>query len=133
MSPRTLHNEVAMPLMKCVNDLGKAYAWLEEANSRHLRIRGSFLVEAIYNQACCLCLGVDALSRFPSNSIQDLPPALDKPASELREVRLDLAIEKLKTAIRAGYSAAGHMKTDADLKILREERSEEFATLLGSI
>lgn len=131
-SPRSLNNDVAVPLMQRPETLGRAYTCLEDANALHIRLHGVPLPVATYNQACCLSLGADALLAAASEVgvhvvVPQLPLAThDLPVSERAEQHLDLAVALLKKAVMEGLSETVDMLMDADLKAVRDRRPSDF-------
>jgi hypothetical protein len=120
--------------MSNTQDLGRAYRWFEEVNDCNKRVHGVLLPTAVYNQACCLSLGVDAVLRGQITIIPELPPlASDMSVKDLSEIRLDLAMETLRIAVSAGYSDILHMRTDPDLQALRELRPSQFSRILTAL
>jgi len=61
-----LHDEVALPLMRRSESLGRAYKVLDSANDLHIRLFGRASSHAIFNMACCLSLGASACA-FPND------------------------------------------------------------------
>jgi len=139
-----LHNDVAMPLMKKTECLGQAYHLLHEANALHEQILGKASSEALYNAACCLSIaaGQQALqNRCRGDAYFDLPfadvaPALPPAtcptlAASLIDVRLDLCLSVLNSALQAGYRDIAHIQVDDDLRALRDFRSANLRSLLA--
>jgi len=122
--------------MKQVVSLGKAYKHLSEANDLHIKISGLESGEALYNMACCLALAADAQLQPAADPVAmfrdvspGLPPAnsasLSGPA--LVESRVDLAVDVLDRAIKAGYRHVAHMCSDPDFRAVRELRPARFS------
>lgn len=135
-----VHNELAIPLMRQTQHLGRAYRLFEEASRVYARANGRVSCYALYNMACCLSLGAAAdLRESPGHAgggpgcgaLADLPPwRPDLAGEELREARLDLAIAKLGQALDAGFADMSRVTTDTDLQALRDRRPTQYAALV---
>jgi len=136
-----VHNHLALPLMKQVVNLGKAYKHLSEANELHVAISGSESGEALYNMACCLALAADAQlqpAADPAAMFCDVSPGLPPSTSSsisgpaLVESRVDLAVDVLDRAIKAGYRHVAHMCSDPDFRAVRELRPARFSVAVAA-
>jgi len=136
-----VHNHLALPLMKEVVNLGKAYEHLSEANDLHIKISGTPSGEALYNMACCLALAADAQlqpAADPAHMFRDVSPGLAPANSSslsgpsLVESRVDLAVDVLDRAIKAGYRHVAHMCSDPDFRAVRELRPARFSVAVAA-
>jgi len=136
-----VHNHLALPLMKQVVNLGKAYKHLNEANELHISISGAASGEALYNMACCLALAADAQlqpAADPAAMFRDVSPGLPPMNSSsisgpaLVESRVDLAVDVLDRAIKAGYRHVAHMCSDPDFRAVRELRPARFSVAVAA-
>lgn len=128
----SLHYGVAVGLMERIEDLGHAFKCLSDANALHIRVCGAPSSEALYNMSCCLLRAADVQLRGgPSHRdvSPGLPPATPG-ALGLADARLDLGLGLLETAVDAGYTDAGKLETDPDMRIARELRPERFSAAL---
>jgi len=136
-----VHNHLALPLMKQIGNLGKAYRYLSEANELHIKISGLASGEALYNMACCLALAADAQLQpavDPAAMFRDVSPGLPPTTSSslsgpaLVESRVDLAVDVLDRAIKAGYRHVAHMCSDPDFRAVRELRPARFSVAVAA-
>merc|ERR1712187_336693 len=151
-----LHNAVALPLMKNAEDLGKAFWAFMQANDVHKTLTGQQSGEALSNSACCLSKAVEeqlkrsnstmhdsgalaaglSRSHLPVGGIvaPDLPPGGGAvSAHSLVHKRLDMALDLLSRSLHAGcatHLSVAHIQSDADLRMLRDLRSEQFRVVL---
>merc|ERR1712187_402526 len=151
-----LHNVVALPLMRNADDLGKAFWAFMQANDVHKKLTGQQSGEALYNSACCLsraveeqlkrsrinlrdaCATMTELARAPVTPggivAPDLPPGGG--ANSLHAIvnaRLDMALNLLSRSLDEGcatHPSSVHMQSDADLKVVRDLRVEQFRAVL---
>lgn len=128
----SLHYGVAVGLMERVEDLGHAFKCLSDANALHIRVCGAPSSEALYNMSCCLLRAADTQLRCgPSHRdvSPGLPPATPG-ALGLVDARLDLGLGLLEAAVDAGYTDAGKLEEDPDIRVARELRPERFSAAL---
>jgi len=141
-----------MPLMQGNENLGKAFWAFQQANEVHIRLRGHASAEALYNTACCVSRAVEEqlrrvkgpqadlqaamadLARVPATTSGVVAPELPMQgnAATLRGIidsRLDLALDMLRRALSAGFARASHLRSDPDLRSVRELRASHFACL----
>lgn len=126
--------------MKQVSHLGQAFKHLSEANELHIKISGAASGEALYNMACCLALAADAQlqpAADPAAMFRDVSPGLPPADSSLSgpslvEVRVDLAVDVLDRAIKAGYRHVAHMCSDPDFRAVRELRPARFSLAVAA-
>lgn len=128
----SLHYGVAVGLMKRVEDLGRAYKCLSDANALHIRVCGAPSSEALYNMSCCMLRAADAQLRGgPTN--RDVSPGLPPAAPGalgLSDARLDLGLGLLEAAVDAGCTDAGKLEADPDMSVARQLRPERFSAAL---
>jgi len=129
-SYKWLHDAVALPAMRFSKDLATGYQRFKEANDLHILVHKRPSPEALYHMACCLSLGAErCIMSKGCDVVPRLPPAGSCAASQVAELRIELALATLVQALDAGYAEASTMLVDPDIRAVRDRRQAQMALL----